>query len=1057
MILIFRYDKNHKLRQNQIFLANPQKDYIGVLTSAKNIKVTLFMNDLNTASFRIYKFENNIENKNYTELEIKRLVEIRYIGWFQISNVKEHDDGMYSYKDITCIALENELTGKRIDDIKGVFALYDITDTEHSLLHIITRQTDWKIGHVDNELVEKWRTFSIDSNKIYNFLVQDVSKSFSCLFLFDVYEKTINAYKLSNYGELTDIIISKKNILQEYIRESSLDNIITKLRVTGADGLDIRAVNPTGSNYIINVNYFKNTGWMSQGLVDALDNYENALNSIAKTYTTTLSLYKQRQSELTVLNADLETLNANKKAKENVQGSYVQLYNGTPPSTSNEYQLYIEAVNELADTNRQIAIKKKEILNKENQIDDIRQQLDDIGTSLDQSKYFTKAHLTELEVFLTENDEYQDSTFIATDTMTAEEIIDMKLELLENAKEELKRASQPQYTVEILASNLYSIIDDDTRKLSYDKWKEQLQLGNIITIKFEKGYITTARLIKIEIDFDNLADLKLTFSDKSRFDNELTELGELIADAGRTSNSMSLSKFGWDKASKLTSPVQEFITSTLNATVNAIQSNDNQDMYFDTYGLHMRKWLPDQNKYDDKQAWWTNNILLFSDDGFKSAKTGIGQFTTEAGETFYGFIGEAIISNIVASESLTIKNANNTFIVDKNGALLIDANFTITRGNNKIVLDPIEGFSIYNKSDKVIFLDSNGDANFKGHITASSITLTNAIGLTINNGNGTFTVSADGHIHAESGDIAGFIMDNNVLWAGKDTKYIRISSDHTYINDQYGAIDLGLSPEINPSTGMKDTIIHLRSDGYARFGLNALDGSVKFNYKDQDFTGKNKTFTFYTKNFRIANDGLVTSTGINLKNGSPIRGYSTNGIPHNLVNFSPNDNVVVGQENDPQNTHIYGLDELAFYIGSDNNKAFIMSPDKFSFKLPIELNGNLDVAGDLGVKGNETVSGNLSVSGKTTTNTLSSSGNITMGGNLVATQTWVKAQDYATKAELDSAKTTYYNQGKAYGESLHAGDYSRGYNSGERDGYSRGYSEGYAKGLSEGQSQGGTD
>ena len=723
--MAFSYDLYKRLKQSKVFLANPQKSYIGLLSGIKNVRITPCFNTLSEIHFTIYEEENGEKNKYYDKIKEKRLIEVQYIGWFEIQEPNEKNDGLVAYKEVSCLSLENTLIGKKIHDVDGIFALYDVTDTEHSLMHIISKESGWGIGHIDNELLGKWRTFSIDSSQIYNLLTQDISKSFDCVFTFDTYQKQINAYKLSNIGELTDIVISYKNILKEYIRESSADTIVTKLKIVGADGVDIRAVNPSGTNYLINVDYFKvpiseDEGWMTQGLVDSLNNYQSVYNGYITQYSSILSTLKQYQSELTTLNSQLTDLDSQLKAEQGVQGTYITMYNGTPPVGSNEYNLYLASVNNINTIITNIANKKAEISVKQSQINSTQTALDDISFDLDMSKYFTQEQLAELNVFLTENEEYSDNTFTVTDTMTQEEIIDLKLELMNNGKNELQRASQPQYTIKITASNLFTIVDDN-QGLSYDKWKEKLVVGNLVSIKLRDDYIITVRLMKMEIDLDNPQDIDLTFSNATRLDNELIQLGELQAQAGRTASALSLAKFGYDKASKLTNPVREFMNGTLNATLNKMINNDNQEIYMDSYGLHGRKWLPDQNKYDDSQVWLNNNTLLFTDDGWKSAKSGIGKFTNSSGETFYGVLADIIVGNFVLTSALTVSNQNNTIAMNKDGATFTNCNITINKGVNSLYLNATDGIKLTKNGVSQFYIDANGNAVFNGTLGANSI------------------------------------------------------------------------------------------------------------------------------------------------------------------------------------------------------------------------------------------------------------------------------------------------------------------------------------------------
>ena len=134
------YDLYKKRKTPSLFLANPQKNYVGLLSDVKKLNFDLNCSTLDEFSFTIYKYNDGIENEFYDKVVEKRLIEVRFVAWFQIQNVKEMNDGANPYKEILCYSLENQLIGKRIYDINGIYALYDVTDTENSLLHIITKE-----------------------------------------------------------------------------------------------------------------------------------------------------------------------------------------------------------------------------------------------------------------------------------------------------------------------------------------------------------------------------------------------------------------------------------------------------------------------------------------------------------------------------------------------------------------------------------------------------------------------------------------------------------------------------------------------------------------------------------------------------------------------------------------------------------------------------------------------------------------------------------------------------------------------------------------------------
>jgi hypothetical protein len=788
---MFTFDGNDRLRQSKILLANPQKKYIGLLPYVRNLKLSIKLNAMSEASFKIYSIADGNKNEFYEKIIVKRLIEIQYVGWFQIKTVEEGSLGGIEYKQITCVSLENELVGKKITNIKGVYSLYDVTDQEYSLMHLIADASGWGIGHIDNELLTSKRTFSIDTQNIYGLLMTDLSKSFSCIFQFNTFDKTINAYKLENIGRMTNVTLSRKNLVQEYVRESDLNKVVTKLKVIGDSSIDIKDVNPTGTDYIINLDFFTDSEWMTEDLVQALNNYKIKYNSYLNNYNDTLDLLKIQFEYLTTLKSELNTLEEQLKTYSDLQGELVSKYSSTPPVGSGDYSLYQTTLTNIDNVNIQISLKKTEISAKENEISSIKNSISAVNVDLDINNNFTADQIKELNTFITEYDEYQDSSFVITDDMSEAEALQMKRELFNNGLSELAHASKPQYSIEINASNLYTIQDEIDNRISYKEWREDFECGNIITLILRSGYYTMLRLIQLDIDFDNPRDMGLTFSDRPVQDDVRLQLGDLLAEASRASTSLSLAKFGYDKAANQTNKVREFMNGALNATTNAMINNDNQDLLIDTYGQRMRKWLPDQNKFDERMAWWNNNTLLFSDDGFKSSKVGIGTFTSENGEKIFAVMADVIAGNMVLTQYLNITNENNSITMNKDGATFKDCDITITRGNSKLLLNATDGIKLTNNGVNQFYIDSSGNATFAGKITGGSMNI-----------NGRFIVDAYGNLTANgasftNGSFSGSItavgqngiisIDNgHILYEGYNGDNIFIDSGAIGLNSQYG-------------------------------------------------------------------------------------------------------------------------------------------------------------------------------------------------------------------------------------------------------------------------------
>lgn len=765
-------DKYGNLKQTKLILANPSQNQIGILSDVEDLKFKLNFNGVGELRFKLYKSSNGVTNEYYNKVVNKRLILAYGIAWFTITNTLVNYSEKVPYKEITCASLEAELCQKSIFGIDGVYSLYNTGDTDYSLLHIMANSCNWDIGHVDSSLLSKYRTFDIDSDKIYNLFTTDIAKSFGCLFQFDTFAKTISAYELANLGILTNIIISDKNLLKEYTENSDLSKVVTKMRVIGGtneDGtqFDCRAVLPSGVDYIINVSYFMTLEWMSQGLLDALTAYNNKYNGYQASYTALLGQLKTYNSELTVLKTQLKDTTAQYEAAVEAYSLYTSSLGRVPIPSDSVYTLYqTQLANSLVYQANMVA-KNVEITNKNAQITSTTNSLTAINSDLTMSGNFTTVQLDELDSFLIEGDDYEDSTFIATDLMTETEIIESKLELLALATTELARASRPKYTYTTTLNNLFTIIGGEG--LGFDSWKEQFSVGNIITLKLRDSYSVQVRIMSIEFDFNDLENMTVTFSDSSRTDSELELMAEIMAQAKSTSSSYNISKYIYDTSADQSNEVRNFITGTLNATVNKMVSNDNQETLIDTFGIHMRKWNPASNTYYPYQGWFNNYNLMFTSDGWVTGATGIGLLTAPNGSTFYGVSADVIIGNILLGGKLNITNSSGTYLIDGSGW---SATATSGADTYSVIINPstpADIFKIAVNGTSMMYIDAvTKRLKFSGDLVAASGTFSGAL----SGATGTFS----GSLSAATGTFAGSLSAATGSFAGTLSAGVSITS-----------------------------------------------------------------------------------------------------------------------------------------------------------------------------------------------------------------------------------------------------------------------------------------
>lgn len=278
----------------------------------------------------------------YNYIEGLRLVYLEGFGYFQLQDPEINGNGIQEYKHINAYSLEYSLSQRYLENfiinkcdvgdttgsIDGV-VLYNKDDIKHSLIHLVLQKAyGWTVGHVDDELKNQGRSFEIDRQSIYDFIMNDMCNTFKCYVEFDTINNVVNIYsenevercigdgetvvfKLQNdisdsstvtinghvitqynydpytkeltfsnapgQGDIieisnefkhkydTDVIIAFENLSNEMKVNYSADDIKTVLTVKGADDLDIRDVN-FGLPSIMNLDYYCTPEWMGDSL-----------------------------------------------------------------------------------------------------------------------------------------------------------------------------------------------------------------------------------------------------------------------------------------------------------------------------------------------------------------------------------------------------------------------------------------------------------------------------------------------------------------------------------------------------------------------------------------------------------------------------------------------------------------------------------------------------------------------------------------------------------------------------------------------------------------------
>jgi hypothetical protein len=757
----YSLDYFKRLERPFIYLADPNKNHLGTI-QARELQSDMCFNNISTATFKVYKYEDGIETSNYESIEMLRLVEITYLGWFQITKADKYGYGTnYEYKEVNVSSLENEATSKTLtsfgqlgtdDDEQGGldrYRLYSIADPEHSILHIWQKKLpSWSIGHVDPMITQEYRTFTNDEVGAYSFLVEDVSKTFECIFQFDTYNQTVNAYKLENIGQVTSIYLSYRNLVKSISQSANFSDIKTVYTVAGGDDngstLGIIEVNPSGNNQITNFSYYK--PWMSTALQNRLDAYQieynnrqtvfnNAITTLQSYYAELNDLYNKLPSTPGSTNWSeygLKELNVKHNTYNNTMADYVAINDTSNPNYSVAYNYYIAVDNE-------IIVRKNQISSKETQIDNQSALCQSLVLNI--HDFLGDELYKELSRYYHE-DTFTDDTFVATDAMTTSEVLQMKKDLLALAQSDLAKRCKPQYQIEVDAVNFAAIPE-------FKEYTDQLELGNIITLDFGNGVLVESRLLKIHMNWDNPEDFSLTFGSKNRLDGVFEQLAEIQSQANGVSTAYNISGTGWNTAKNKTSTFSQYMSSTLNLANQKLKNSSNETFVADSTGVKLRKLIDGTDNYSPNQMWGTSNGWYLTRDSWQSVEMAIGEGTYN-GQTMYGVWAPLICGDLLLGQNLSIINESGTFNINNNGFTAT----SILNGNTYTVgINPNTPSSIFriavNGSNKLYVDTVNNRLNIEGYINATGGTLGD---LTVN---GTLTGGTISGSYINGGTITG--------------------------------------------------------------------------------------------------------------------------------------------------------------------------------------------------------------------------------------------------------------------------------------------------------------
>lgn len=763
----------NNLEKPIIYIAKKDKTFLGAVSIYDDLSLTFNLNAYQTASFKIYRDINGKKYEHYDDFQEDRLIMIQGIGWYKI-HVETNIENTGISKSITANSLECTLCNKRLIDfecntgeilyddyVKTIF--YDSTNPKGSLLHrVLNVAPSWSVGHVDNSLANKQRSFDEDDIDVYSFLTGDVSEAFNCLFIFDTFNQTVSAYDLDNYGEDTNIYVSMDNLAQSMTETIDENSIITCYRVNGGDGIYINEVNPNSTNKIYNFEYYLPE--MEESIQNKVKAYNEKYQSLKPQYE---EIMKRLGDQIGVIQ-ELETrlpdsldskdwtkygfdfLDSKVKSFKNIDEVYCAQGMNKPDSFN--YNLYQQNLEDLNSVTAEYNKRKSEVDSATNVYNSIISERNAVQSQLDMDEWFTKDEWKTLDSYVAE-ETYSNDNYITTDNTTDTERFDIERQLFDVAWKDLSKKCRPQYQYTSTLSNVLTIPQ-------FKGFLKYFQLGNFIRMATDYDTVIKLRLISFTVDYNDTSKIDVTFSDAIRVHDIYEDASSIQAQANSAAMSFQFNKDQYDKSVNQSNFVEEMRKYGLDVATVQIQNAKNQSQVWDETGMTFRQWNNERNDFDPEQIKIINNMMVFSDDGFQTSKMAIGKIPIDKnGNYAYGINAEVLMSKLVMSENLWIENDSGTYKFNDDG-------FIASSGKNSVKIQPnnaSELFSIYKDNQKQVYINSDGDVEFAGILKSSSGVFSGLVsGGSINIGNGTFMVDKDGNLTANKGTFSGDIIGGSI-------------------------------------------------------------------------------------------------------------------------------------------------------------------------------------------------------------------------------------------------------------------------------------------------------
>ena len=312
-------------------------------------------------------------------------------------------------------------------------------------------------------------------------------------------------------------------------------------------------------------------------------------------------------------------------------------------------------------------------------------------------------------------DKYSNENYIS-DGLNNAELFKKANEFISVANDEIYKSSELQTTISADLKNLLLIG-------KFEPLVNDFAIGNWLRVMVDDK-IYKLRLIEYTIDYDDLDNISVEFSDAVRVKSSVKSIKGVLEQASSMATSYGYVQRQAKQGEKGTVVVNNWLDNGLDVThTKIVGGSDNQTQSWDNHGMLFRKFDEVSNDYEPTQMKIINSTIAITDDNWATTKTAIGKYyytDPDTGDTVstYGINGETIIGKLFLGKNIELKNDAGTLVFNDNG-------LEVSHGTNRVSISPKNDnvIDITNGDESVFNVNDKGELYISGNIMARSLEL----------------------------------------------------------------------------------------------------------------------------------------------------------------------------------------------------------------------------------------------------------------------------------------------------------------------------------------------